>query len=318
MKALPWIIAVVLAGIVGFLIPRQTSSPTEIPLEQVYSKVSSAIVSVRTDIADLSDPELQGLGSAFHIGNGVYITAAHVVEGGTKVYIDTRARTVKHLEGVQQAKILGVVKALDLAVLQGETIATQVTWASTIPAIGSRCMAIGNPFARAPRTLTVGVISGLARVQQTPNGALAGLVQFDAQVNPGNSGGALLNGNGEVLGIVSSILSGTGSSAGVGFAISTTQARAVVEAIVRGEKPVLPSLGASSQDDSAVLQTTLPGGIAESAGLQAGDEILEIAGLPVESLIEASAVVSASAKGAKLSLQAKRNGKIRSFELLIP
>ncbi|MEY4531348.1 MAG: hypothetical protein RLZZ156_2069 [Deinococcota bacterium] len=319
MKIIPWLIAIICALVAGYLFGSKsvaTSSPE--PLETVVSRVSSAVVSVRTDIADLSDPDMRGSGSAFHIGDGVYVTAAHVVDGGTKIFLDNRNRTVKHTIGLSEAQLIGKVNEFDLAVLRGKKIDTKLEWANQNPMLGSSCMAIGNPFARAPRSITVGVISGLERLQQTPKGALAGLVQFDAQVNPGNSGGALLNTKGEVLGVVSSILSLTGSSAGVGFAIPTRLVRGAVETLLRGEKIQLPVLGISSKDESAVLQTVLPSGLADNAGLQTGDEILEIAGLPVETIAEVSAVVATAKNKDQLAIKAKRGTTTRDFTITIP
>ncbi len=319
MKFIPWLVAIICAAIAGYLFGSKpmVTNPTE-SLEMVVGRTASAVVSVRTDIADLSDPEMRGSGSAFHIGDGVYVTAAHVVDGGTKIFLDNRNRTVKHKSGITEAKLIGKVNEFDLAVLRGEKISSKLEWATENPLLGSSCLAIGNPFARAPRSVTAGIISGLERLQQTPKGALAGLVQFDAQVNPGNSGGALLNAKGEVLGVVSSILSLTGSSAGVGFAIPTRLVRGAVETLLRGETVQLPVLGISSKDESAVLQTVLPSGLADSAGLQAGDEILEIAGLPVETISEVSAVVAAAKSGEQLAVKAKRGAATRDFTITIP
>ncbi len=318
MKWLPWLVAVIFAALAGFLFGSRTTSTNPESLESVVKRTLGAVVSVRTNIANLTDPEMRGAGSAFHIGDGVYITAAHVVDGGTKIYLDNRPRTVQHLEGIKEAKLIGKVDQLDLAVLRGENIPIKLEWATATPEVGSLALALGNPFARAPRSLTVGVISGLERLQVTPKGALAGLVQFDAQVNPGNSGGALLNKDGAVLGVVSSILSPTGSSAGVGFAIPTRLVRVAVETLLRGETVDLPSLGVSSQDQSAVLQTILPGGLADAAGLQAGDNILEIAGLPVESIAEVNAVILAAKSGSSLEIKAKRGTATRAFMVNLP
>ncbi len=319
MKFVPWLIAIVCAAVAGYLFgSKPTATNLTESLEMVVGRVASAVVSVRTDIADLTDPEMRGSGSAFHIGDGVYVTAAHVVDGGTKIFLDNRSRTVKHQSGITEAKLIGKISEFDLAVLRGEKISNKLEWATENPVLGSSCLAIGNPFARAPRSVTAGIISGLERLQQTPKGALAGLVQFDAQVNPGNSGGALLNAKGEVLGVVSSILSLTGSSAGVGFAIPTRLVRGAVETLLRGETVQLPVLGISSKDESAVLQTVLPSGLADSAGLQAGDEILEIAGLPVETISEVSAVVAAAKSGEQLAVKAKRGADTRDFTITIP
>ena len=319
MKTLPWLLAIVCAALAGFLFatrPSQTTSPAA--LEAVIARASRAVLTVRTDIADLSDPNSRGVGTAFHIGDGIFITAAHVVDSGTKIYLDPRARTVASLDGLEAATLLGTVAEFDLAVLRGAVLPDKLVWAQTAPLVGSSCLAIGNPFARAPRSVTLGIISGVQRLQPTPKGALAGLVQFDAQVNPGNSGGALLNLQGEVLGVVSSILSATGTSAGVGFAVATSTIQAAVETLVRGEKVALPRLGVSSQDSSAVVQTVLPGGLAAQAGLQPDDVLLEIDGLPVDTLSEANAVVGAAKSGSSLAVKAKRRGAVRDFTVLIP
>jgi 2-alkenal reductase len=210
------------------------------------------------------------------------------------------------------------VDDLDLALLRGQPLPAKLEWAPEPSQVGARCFAIGNPFARAPRTVTAGIVSGLNRLQVTPKGALAGLLQFDAQVNPGNSGGALLNASGQVLGIVSSILSPTGSSAGVGFAIPTALVRPAVEALQRGEQYKLRSLGAASQEDSATLQAVLPGGLAAAAGLRVGDTLLEVDGLPIDTLPEANAVVAAAQAGSSLAVLLRRGGAQKTLTLPIP
>jgi putative serine protease PepD len=110
----------------------------------------------------------------------------------------------------------------------------------------------------------------------------------------------------------------TGSSAGVGFAIPTRLVQNAVETLLRGETVQLPVLGISSKDESAVLQTVLPSGLADAAGLQAGDEILEVAGLPVETIAEVSAVVAAAKSGEQLPVKAKRGSVTRDFTITIP
>jgi serine protease Do len=296
-----------------------TVSPTVPPsLESVIAKTTNAVVSVRTDIANLSDPEMRGSGSAFHIGDGYFVTAAHVVDGGSKIYLDKRERTVKHLENTEVATLVGKLDTLDLALLRGQPLPDKLEWASQPSPLGARCLAIGNPFARAPRSVTAGIISGVNRLQVTPKGALAGLVQFDAQVNPGNSGGALLNASGEVLGVVSSILSPTGSSAGVGFAIPTALVRPAVEALQRGEAYRMRSLGASSAEDSATLQAVLPGGLAANTGLRPSDTLLELDSLPIDTLPEVNAIVGAAAAGSSLPVLLRRNGKLEKLTLKIP
>ncbi|MFN3266557.1 MAG: S1C family serine protease [Deinococcales bacterium] len=319
------VFVVLLGGLVcavaGFLAAAYLVPVRSLPssnLETVVAQSSSAVVSVRTDIANLSDSELRGVGSAFHIGDGYFVTAAHVLDGGSKIYLDNRARTVQHLENTEIATLVGKVDELDLALLRGQPLPTRLEWASIPSVVGTRCFAVGNPFARAPRSVTVGSISGLDRVQVTPKGALAGLLQFDAAVNPGNSGGALLNSAGEVLGVVSSILSSTGASAGVGFAISTQVARPAIEALQQGQNYKLRALGVSSSEDSAEVKAVLPGGLAAAAGVQVGDTLLEIDGLPIDTLPEANAVVAVAKAGSSVELLVKRNAKLQKLMLMIP
>jgi S1-C subfamily serine protease len=95
-------------------LPALTSTPTASvvsSLETVVAQTSSAVVSVRTDIANLADPEMRGAGTAFHIGDGYFVTAAHVVDGGSKIYLDNRPRTVQHLENTEVATLVGKVVA---------------------------------------------------------------------------------------------------------------------------------------------------------------------------------------------------------------
>ncbi len=315
LRTLPWLLAVALAGLAGFLLAfRSAPSANAEPLETLFEVTSVAVVTVRTDLASLDDVEGKGFGTAFHIGDGVFVTAAHVVDGGSRFYIDARARTVSQLEGTISATLIGTVAEFDLAVLKSEAVAGKLEWANAAPRVGSRAVAIGNPFARAPRSLTVGVISGLNRVASTESRAVANLVQFDAQVNPGNSGGPLLGADGRVLGVISSILSPTGSSAGVGFAVSANVVRPAVEALLRGEKTKRLTLGAVGKSEGKpIVQALIPGSAAERAGLRIGDQILEVNDVPLETLAELNAIVTASAPGAILEIKVKRQSAIQTL-----
>src|SRR5205814_1460081 len=99
--------------------------------------------------------------------------------------------------------------------------------------VGQKVLAIGNPFGL-QRTLTTGVISALERPLQSPSGQeIAGVIQTDAAINPGNSGGPLLNSHGEMIGINTAILSETGSSVGIGFAVPIDTARRIMPELIR-------------------------------------------------------------------------------------
>jgi len=147
--------------------------------------------------------------------------------------------------------------------------------------VGQKVLAIGNPFGL-DRTLTTGVISGLERPIRAQNGRpIEGAIQTDASINPGNSGGPLLDSHGRMIGINSQILSPSGASAGVGFAIPVNIAKRIVPQLVRNGEVRRPKLGISTRDvDTLVNQIRLPvnegvlvvevqpGGAAANAGLR--------------------------------------------------
>ncbi len=162
--------------------------------------------------------------------------------------------------------------------------------------VGEQAIAIGNPFGF-ERTMTVGVISSLGRVvpQETNSRyrfSLANLIQTDAAVNPGNSGGPLIDSQGRVIGVNSFIFSETGISSGVGFAIPVNTVKRIVPALIADGHYSHPWLGISGQDIDNLLaenltlpvqrgilvQTTFQNGPAGQAGLRGGDREMEVEG----------------------------------------
>ena len=147
--------------------------------------------------------------------------------------------------------------------------------------VGQKVLAIGNPFGL-DRTLTTGVISGLQRPIRARNGRpIEGAIQTDASINPGNSGGPLLDSHGRMIGINSQILSPSGASAGVGFAVPVNIAKRIVPQLVRSGEVRRPKLGISSRDvellkrqidlpvaEGVLIWQVAPGGAAANAGLR--------------------------------------------------
>jgi len=147
--------------------------------------------------------------------------------------------------------------------------------------VGQKVLAIGNPFGL-DRTLTTGVISGLERpIRAQNNRQIEGAIQTDASINPGNSGGPLLDSHGRMIGINSQILSPSGASAGVGFAIPVSIAKRIVPELVRNGSIQRPKLGIQPRDisslgsqaqlpvsDGVLILATQPGGPAANAGLR--------------------------------------------------
>jgi S1-C subfamily serine protease len=227
--------------------------------------------------------EGEGSGSGSVIDNeGHILTNYHVIDGAQKLSVRFSG------DKSYPAKYVGGDPDTDLAVIQVEMPRDQLT---VVPlgdsdrlTVGQKVLAIGNPFGL-DRTLTTGVISGLQRPIRTrprqgdPNGRpIEGAIQTDASINPGNSGGPLLDSHGRMIGINSQILSPSGASAGVGFAIPVSIAKRVVPELIKNGSVRRPKLGIGGRDvntlgrgmpveDGILIIQTMPGGSAAAAGL---------------------------------------------------
>jgi S1-C subfamily serine protease len=270
-------------------------------VEAVYSSASASVVNITTQTLVYgfyrkAVPQ-EGTGSGFIFDTqGHVVTNDHVVSGA-------RAITVTLTNGkVFTAKIVGEDAQNDLAVLQisGAGIPAPLALAdSSALSVGQFVVALGSPF-RLQGTLTFGVISALGRTIQSPDNKFIGeAIQTDAPINPGNSGGPLLDLQGRVIGINSQILSPSGTSAGIGFAVPARTIQRVVPLLIsRGSYPhpylgfdglslpeygpFLKSAGASVPSDTGflVLKTTA-GGPAARAGIRGGTSAVQIGGYAI-------------------------------------
>ena len=199
------------------------------PYAKAYDNVRHAVVRVRGLGDDDKDEESKNVGTGVVIvENGTILTNFHVVAGAKKV-------KVVFADGLESdAKIIGMTPEQDLAVLRATTIpddlkaATLGSTANLVP--GDRVVAVGFPFGIGP-SASAGVVSGLNREFRSPQGKrmLTNLIQFDAAANPGNSGGPLVNSDGEVIGIVTAILNPSDRVfIGIGFAVPIESAGGAV------------------------------------------------------------------------------------------
>jgi len=188
---------------------------------RIYKEMSRSVVNVtstrlRYNFWMQVVPE-QGTGSGFIIDpEGHIVTNNHVIEKGQEIEVTLFDETTL------EAEVVGRDPVNDIAVLKidcpaGKCIPIHLTKNNRLQ-VGQKVLAIGNPFGL-ERTLTTGIISSVGRSLETENGVLEDLIQTDAAINPGNSGGPLLNTRGEVIGINTAIMSRTGESAGIGFAV---------------------------------------------------------------------------------------------------
>jgi S1-C subfamily serine protease len=188
---------------------------------KVYASVQGAIVRIRTTADALEHDQYaqRSSGSGVVVVNrGLILTSLHVVKGAGRI-------RVLFADGLESdAKIVSEQPENDVAVLQAETVPDDLSAATMRPKAdlkpGDNVVAVGFPFGIGP-SVTAGVVSGLKRQFKTTSGDfLSNLIQFDAAVNPGSSGGPLLNAAGEVVGIVTAMLDpGGGGFAGIGFAV---------------------------------------------------------------------------------------------------
>jgi len=277
--------------------PSGAVNALEAQVEAVYHQAGSAVVNI-TSVTYAYDfffnpvPQ-EGTGSGFvYDDQGHIITNYHVIE-------DAEELSVALADGeTYPADVVGEDPTNDLAVIriEAEDLPSPVPLGdSDTLRVGQFAVAIGNPFGL-ERTLTVGVISSLGRVIRGPeNNFIGEVIQTDAAINPGNSGGPLLDLAGQVIGVNSQIVSPSQANAGVGFAVPANTVRRVVpELIDRGSYPH-PWLGIEPISLTAerarafrqagmdipvergvLILEVLPGGPADAAGIEGGDQLVRI------------------------------------------
>ena len=162
---------------------------------------------------------------------------------------NSKSPITSYTRRVYKARVIGVDPGKDIAVLKIDAPVYDLhpieIGTSESLRVGQTAMAIGNPFGL-DHTLTVGVISGMGREVRSPIGRpISNVIQTDAAVNPGNSGGPLLNKRGQMIGINTAIYSPSGASAGIGFAIPSDPLKYIVETLIRDGRVVRPVLGIS-------------------------------------------------------------------------
>jgi serine protease Do len=266
-----------------------------------------------------------GLGSGFIVSpDGFIVTNAHVVENAD----DIKVRLTDKREF--RAKVIGVDMRSDVAVIKVDATSLPVVKIGDSRKLrpGEWVIAIGSPYGFA-NTVTAGIVSATSRdnLSQDPNMDAVPFIQTDVAVNPGNSGGPLLNMRGEVVGINSQIFSRTGAFAGISFAIPIDYAYGVAEQLIKSghvtrgrigvgivnvTRDLADSLGLPKAQGAAVgsVEDDSP---AAKAGLEAGDVILRIDGHPVDGSADLSRTIRGLKPGSKVRLTVWRSGKSREL-----
>jgi putative serine protease PepD len=250
-------------------------------------------------------------------GQGHIVTADHVVQGASSV-------TVSFQDGVTRtAKVLGGDTATDVAVLSVDPSGLQL---HPLPLgsvsgmrIGDPLAVIGDPFDY-HRSLSAGLLSGLDRTIQAPNGfTIAHAVQTDAAMNPGNSGGPVLNARGQVIGVADQIAtggSGADSSTGVGFAVPIDIAKSELAQLESGSAPGHAYLGVSADDASgtggstgARIAAVAPGSPAAHAGIKRGDVIVALGATHITGVNDLVTAAAGHKPGDRVTVTVVRAGK---------
>ena len=311
----------------------------------VYKNCNEAVVNINTKVTSYDwfwDPYVTdgGSGSGSIIDKRGYIlTNVHVISGASKIYVSL-------YDGSQyEASVVGEDIDSDLAIIkfdppQGLTLKTISFADSTKLLVGQKVIAIGNPFGM-ERTMTTGIVSGLGRpIQNSNNRIIRNMIQTDAAINPGNSGGPLLDTSGRMVGINTMIMSSSGSSSGVGFAVPSEIAVRVVNDLIKYGKVQRGVINASivqltsriAQYAGLDISTGMlvseveDGSNADEAGLRGGtkgvyygsrnnilylggDIITKIDGIDITSLAEYYSALESKKPGDVVSVVVRRNKK---------
>ncbi len=263
------------------------------------------------------DVPVRAQGSGFIVdANGIILTNAHVVK-------DAKEVTVKLTDRREyRAKVLGADAKTDIAVLKidAKNLPVLALGNTKDLKVGEWVLAIGSPFGF-ENTVTAGVVSAKGRT--LPDDSYVPFIQTDVAVNPGNSGGPLLNTRGEVVGINSQIYSRSGGYQGVSFSIPIDVAVQVKDQIVATGKAVHGRLGVAVQEvnqafadsfkldkpEGALVSNIEKGGPGDKAGLKAGDVIRKVGDQPIVSSGDLPAVIGQQAPGTKVTLEVWRQGE---------
>ena len=319
------------------ILPRGDLADFEKSTITIFNSAAPSVVYIFTENAESGffgrRSIQQGAGSGFLWDrHGHVVTNFHVIQGSQSIQVRPDSG-----EAIR-ATFVGGSPDHDLAVIRlrntPENIQPIPVGASSDLAVGQAVFAIGNPFGLA-RTLTTGVISALDRRLPTAGGReVVGVIQTDAAINPGNSGGPLIDSAGRLIGVNTAIISGSGSSAGIGFAVPVDVVNQVVPKLITNGKVPRPGIGIIVLDEEVaaglgvlgvVIDRVVPGSEADRVGLQGidyrnrllGDIIVAVDKQEVKNIDEFIRVLENYEIGQSIMLDVRRGDQIRFLEVKI-
>ena len=319
---------------------RETSALDTVPVDtsrvmtaaQVYAANVNSTVGITTSITTNYwgyQTTSAASGSGFIItADGYILTNHHVIENASAI-------TVSLYDGTTyQASLVGYDESNDLAVLKvdAENLVPVILGDSDQLNVGDSVLAIGNPLGELTFSLTAGLVSAKDREVTMSNSVTMDLLQTDCAINSGNSGGALFNLYGEVVGITNAKYSTSSSSSAsidnIGFAIPINSVKSIVESIIEKGYISKPYIGVSVMDVSeqtqvygvpagAAIQELTEGGPAEEAGLQVGDVITAVDGTAISGSKDLKAAIGEAEVGQTLTLTVYRQGQTLEISLTV-
>jgi S1-C subfamily serine protease len=319
--------------------PTSFTNTTGKTISEIYASSKNGVVEVLATAVVSDNPffgaqQARLLGSGFVIDkSGHVVTNYHVVEGASKVEVGFSGTEMP-------ATVVGTDPSTDIAVLrikrvEGRALRPLDLGNSDSVTVGDAVVAIGNPFGL-ERTVTAGIVSAMQREITAPNDfAIDEVIQTDAAINHGNSGGPLLNADGKVIGVNSQIETESGGNVGIGFAVPINTVKDVVSQLIQHGKVEHAYIGVETAtitnelasnvrlpvDKGVLIQRVRPGSPAEDAGLQGGttqvvvdgesflvggDVITKVDGQSIESTDDLRRVVTAKKPGDELALEVHR------------
>ena len=306
---------------------------TSMSVQQIASVVSPSVVAITTEQMSSSQTWFGGYYVQSGAGSGVIIsqdgyilTCAHVVSGATSVKVQLNGSDESY-----DATVVGQDSTSDIAVLKIDAagLTPAVIGDSDALAVGEVAVAVGNPLGTLSNTVTDGIVSALNRQVTVQNNDMT-LIQTDASISPGNSGGGLFNANGELIGIVNA-KSSYSEAEGIGFAIPINTAMEIGRQLIENGSVARPALGVKIVDvtDAQTAQQlgvstmgvyvveVTKGSGAEAAGVQAGDRVLAVDDTAVSDSSTLKNYLKDKGIGDTVNLQVERDGKVLTLAVTL-